>query len=527
MVTDWSRFVNMSKKNKVLSLFFIVGCVLVILVGIGAEMITTGIFRHTDQICEGVTIASLDVSGMTQEEAMAAVEEHVNQILESKLLVQVSEEQLETSLEELGVSCDWQGTVEKAYQLGKQGNLIKRFKTLENIKLSGKQYNLSYDVSQSTVQSFVEEQCKQFDVKAKNSKLKFKNGKLKATKDQTGHEVQVDETVEEIHSAIDKILEKDRAESMTIEAVVMDTEPEYTQEEVSKCKDQLSSYSTSFASSTAARANNVKTAAEYINGTVLYPGKTFSTIKVIKDRTEENGYQAAPEYSSGNVVEGIGGGVCQVSTTLYNAVINAELEVVERSPHSMVVSYVDVSRDAAISGDYKDFKFKNNTDAPIYIASSADGGILTFRIYGEETRAENRKIEFESETLETIQPGDPVETVDKSKPASYREVTQSAHVGYKAKLWKIVYVDGVQTEKIALNSSSYKAEPEHITVGASKATATPKPSAKATKKPKDQKATKEPKATAKSKPQETAVPSAQKSKATQAPQDRKKAADID
>ena len=83
--------------------------------------------------------------------------------------------------------------------------------------------------------------------------------------------------------------------------------------------------------------------------------------------------------------------------------INAELEIVERSPHSMVVAYVDVSRDAAIAGDYKDFKFKNNTDVPVYIAATADGSTLSFRIYGEETRPENRKISFESETLETIQ----------------------------------------------------------------------------------------------------------------------------
>ena len=76
------------------------------------------------------------------------------------------------------------------------------------------------------------------------------------------------------------------------------------------------------------------------------------------------------------MVEGIGGGVCQVSTTLYNAVINAELEIVERSPHSMVVAYVDVSRDAAIAGDYKDFKFKNNTEVPVYIAATADGSTL-------------------------------------------------------------------------------------------------------------------------------------------------------
>ena len=148
---------------------------------------------------------------------------------------------------------------------------------------------------------------------------------------------------------------------MILNAVVQTKKPKYTKKMNEKCTDLLGEYSTDYSSSTTDRCNNVQTAAGRINGTILNPGQTFSTVKVIKDRTEENGYKAAPEYSGGKVVSGVGGGVCQVSTTLYNAVINAELQVVERSPHSMVVHYVSVSRDAAISGNYKDLKFKNNT----------------------------------------------------------------------------------------------------------------------------------------------------------------------
>ena len=98
----------------------------------------------------------------------------------------------------------------------------------------------------------------------------------------------------------------------------------------------------------------------------------------ISPLTEENGYYAAPSYSNGEVVDSIGGGVCQVSTTLYNAVLKAELEVVERSPHSMVVSYVKPSMDAAIAGDYKDFKFRNDTEVPIYIVCIREPFILIF-----------------------------------------------------------------------------------------------------------------------------------------------------
>lgn len=476
----------MKRRNKALAVFFVIGCIVVIAVGFMAEVISSGVLGDKDKICKGVTIGNVDVSGMSETEAQEAIQEYADKLTDRSVTVQVAEHTIETSFGALGFSAEGEDVVEQAFQLGKQGNVWKRIKELEHIKKSGKKYTLPFSLSEDTLQEFVEGQCSLYDIKAKNSKLKLKKGKFVATKEQVGHEVQVEETV----AKWKKELQKEQGDGpITIEAVVLDTEPKYTREMVSRCQDLIGKYATSFATSTAARASNVKNAANFINGTIIYPGKTFSTIKVIKDRTEANGYQAAPEYSSGKVVDGIGGGVCQVSTTLYNAVINAELEVVERSPHSMVVSYVDVSRDAAISGNYKDFKFKNNTEAPIYIAASAENGLLSFRIYGEETRAKNRKIEFESETLETIQPGAPVETVDPSKPASYRAVTQSEHVGYKARLWKIVYVDGVQTEKIQINSSTYNAEPQYITVGkiqTPKPSATPKSSEKpdASKKPK-------------------------------------------
>ena len=154
--------------------------------------------------------------------------------------------------------------------------------------------------------------------------------------------------------------------------------------------------------------------------------------------------------------------------------LNAELKVVERSPHSMVVAYVPVSRDAAISGDYKDFKFKNNTDYPIYIMGSASGGVLSFRVYGHETREAGREISFESEITDTIEPGEEVVTEDPTLPASYRTVTQSAHVGYKAKLWKIIKVNGVQTDKVQINTSAYNASPQYVTVGKQPATPVPR-----------------------------------------------------
>lgn len=507
----------MTSKNKKLTGLFIVGCLGIILVAVVSWMAAKGNFGANDRFCEGVTVGGIDVGGLTKSEGQKKVMEYVEAVNARQITILIDENKVSAKASALGFSCksaEAKKVSEKAYQLGKTGNIFSRFQKLSKEDKEEGIFELDYQVNEKKLKRFLKEHCTQFDVKAKNAKLKLKNGVFIATKSRQGRELQLEESVAVVSHDLLKKVDK---EPLEISAVVSVTEPEYTKKQVEKCKDLIGSYSTSYATSTSARATNVKTAAKYIDGTVIYPGKIFSVIKTIKDRTEENGYMPASEYSSGKVVEGIGGGVCQVSTTLYNAVINAELEIVERSPHSMVVSYVDVSRDAAISGDYKDFKFKNNTDVPVYIAAVADGATLSFRIYGEETREANRKIKFKSEILETIQPGEPVETVDATKPESYRDVTQSAHVGYKARLWKIVYVDGKRTDKILVNTSSYGAEPEYITVG-KKQKATPKPSAsskpsaspdktkkpkatttpKTTKKPKEQKnATTTPKATSK------------------------------
>ncbi len=506
----------MKSRNFKLSLMFAAGCLVIIAVAILVAAASAGTLAGDDKIYDGITVGGVDVGGLTKEEAEKKIQDYIGKVEARDVRILIEQEEVVAKAEELGFSCRDVDGVEKAYHLGRSGHLFFNASSVSNMDASEKTFPFSASVDETVLKRFVEEHCSTYDVKKKNSKLKLVNGKFEATKSRNGRELQVNETVELISNA----MVKDISDSpLEVTAVVKTTKPKYTSEQVSRCQDLLGSYSTSYSTSAPARKNNVKVAAEYIDGTIIYPGKIFSVVKTIKDRTEENGYQAAQEYSDGNVVEGIGGGVCQVSTTLYNAVINAELEVVERSPHSMVVTYVDVSRDAAISGDYKDFKFKNNTEVPVYIAATADGSTLSFRIYGEETRPSNRKISFDTKIIETIQPGEAVTTVDVSKPASYRAVTQSAHVGYKAQLWKIVTVDGKETDRVQLNTSSYAAEPEHVIIGKQAATATPAPTATATATPKATEkptATKKPKPTAKPKKTATPKPTA-KPKATPKP----------
>ena len=156
-----------------------------------------------------------------------------------------------------------------------------------------------------------------------------------------------------------------------------------------------------------------------------------------------------------------------MSTTLYNAVIYAELEIVERAPHSMTVDYVEPSRDAAIAGDYLDFRFKNPYDTPIYIYGEIDGeNQLRFIIYGQETRPESRTIEFESETLSTEEYG-VVYGENPELPFGEMESTGNPHVGKSAQLWKIVYENGQEVSREVFNTSHYMKSDEIIEVGTS------------------------------------------------------------
>ncbi len=425
---------------------------------------------NSKYICDGISISGVDVGGMTVDEAKVAVSSYVSGVSETEVQVIVNNDTFVATFGALGFEYSDDSYEENAFEVGKKGSIFEKITEISNAEKGKIYYDLDFSINEKVLTKFIKRECKKYNIKVKNSTLKFENGVLTATKEKSGVAVNVKDSKEDFLNVLnDALVNLDSSnkveQGITLQAVCKVVEPEYTKAQLKECNDLLGSFDTSYATSTPERATNVEVAAGRINGTILYPGDTFSTIKTIKKRTVKNGYKKAAEYSNGKVVDGIGGGVCQVATTLYNAVINAELEVKERKPHQMVVSYVPVARDAAISGDVQDFKFVNNLEYPVYIVAQASGGLLKFDIYGHETRAEDRTISFDTEIIETYEPGESVEEVDETKPVGYREVTQTAHTGYKAKLWKYVYVNGVQVEKIEVNTSEYNAVPEYITVG--------------------------------------------------------------
>lgn len=204
------------------------------------------------------------------------------------------------------------------------------------------------------------------------------------------------------------------------------------------------------------RSINIRLAAAHINNTVLFPGQVFSTRETAGPSTPERGYAMAAVIMDGQLVEDYGGGVCQVASTLYNAVLYAELPVLERSNHSVKVYYMDFGFDAAIAGDYMDLKFKNNLEYPILITASAVNGILEVKIYGRETRPANRTLAFVSELVEVIPPEPERVVVDENLPSGHVLVSTEPRDGYKYELFRVVFVDGEQMERERVNTSVYR-----------------------------------------------------------------------
>ena len=416
-----------------------------------------------ETILKGVSIDKLDVSGMTREEALAALESYEKNLGGQSIKLGIGDNVIEAKLSDLGVTFDNEDLVDEAIGVGHAGNIVKRYKDQKDLQHSGKTFPLSWQTNEDTVRTYVENNCTKYDKKAQNASLTRENGAFNFVAGTEGLELNVDSAVRTISDYLENSWTSDNTEVLNLETQV--TEPEGSAEELANIKDLLGSFTTSFSTSGSNRGKNVSSGASHINGTVLYPGEEFSAYETVSPFTEANGYAMAGSYLNGEVVDSMGGGICQVSTTLYNAVLRAELNVTERSPHSMTVHYVDLSEDAAIAGTYKDFKFVNSTEYPIYIEGyTTSDKKITFNIYGKETRDKNRTISFESQMVSET-PATTILQEDAGQGIGYKAVSSKGSSGYVAELYKIVKVNGVETDRIKVNKSTYKGTNRVVTYG--------------------------------------------------------------
>ncbi|MCF2642491.1 MAG: VanW family protein [Lachnospiraceae bacterium] len=448
------------KKRQSIGIFLVaVGIIFAaVLLGTGNSVFAK---EKDDTLIPGnVYIGEVAVGGMTVEEAKEAVADYVKDITDVDVVLKAGEKSVTVKADELGLTWGNTKVAEEAANIGKSGNLIKRYKDQKDLENENKIYDIVYTVDEEKTRAVLTEKSAELNQKAVNASLKRENGAFIYEDGKQGIVMNIEGSVQSVVSYFNNGWD---AKAPEIELVADVEEPEGNKESLSRVKDVLGTYHTDFSSSTAERVINIKNAVDKIDGTVLYPGEEFSVYEAIAPLDAENGYELAGAYENGTTVQSYGGGVCQVSTTLYNAILYAELNVTQRSNHSMLVHYVDPSRDAAIAGTYKDLKFQNSTDAPIYIEGYTSGGIVYFTIYGEETRLSNRKVEYQSETVSQDTP--PVQIAAAAAPVGYVAVTQKPNVGQSAKLWKVVTIDGVEQEREVVNTSKYSSSPKIIAVG--------------------------------------------------------------
>ena len=477
--------------SKGIFIFGISLLVFIILLSI-AFFIFTFLNSKNENIISGISIKGIDVSNLSVEEAKETLQNYINENLPENITLVHNEYETSIPLSSLNVSFDIDSAVNQAYETGKSGNIFENGFIALKTRINPIDIELSATLDEEQLRTALNDISSKLPDTVIESGYYIEGNDLIVTKGAEGNVVNVDQMCTYIKSGISNLTLKNRTldistvskqpSAIDIEkiyneiykepvdayytqdpfavypsengldfAISLDEAKEMLLEDKSEYviplqtlypnvttnmigteafPDMLSTYSTRYSTSDRDRTTNLQLAASKINGTVIMPGETFSYNQVVGERTIAAGYKEAPIYVSGEVVDGLGGGICQITSTLYNAVLYANLEIVERSNHQFVPSYVKASRDATVVYGSIDFKFKNNRDYPIKLVCSVSGGIAKFDIYG--LRTDN---EYEVEISSYVTGS----TANSTYSEAYRILKQNGQVVSTELLSKDVY----------------------------------------------------------------------------------------
>lgn len=418
----------------------------------------------TNRVPFGVFVEGMAVGGRTEDEARTMIEAFVNDVSRYRLILDAGDTGLTFDFQTLGIRLKDRSVIDNICTVGYRGSFMQRLSYICSVAGGGLYFELDFVCDPQKVAKLLEERRGETDKAASDASLVRKNGNFVIAPEAAGQTMDSGATAEAIAEAVEENWRSGR-DGLRVDAVMHEALPKHTAAELSVIKDRIGAYETSFAGSSDGRASNIRNGAAKLENTVVYPGEEYSFLQAMSPFTEENGYHMAGTYVNGRNTPGLGGGICQVSSTLYNAVLRAELTVTERTNHMMTVGYVPLGADATIANPATDFKFKNESGTPVLIEAYTSGTMLYVHIYGREVRKENRTVEFVTVTEEVVQPGADVVTYDSSQPADYFYVEQNAHTGYTVAFYKNIYIDGNLMEQILVSRSIYGAYPRYVVRG--------------------------------------------------------------
>ncbi len=312
-------------------------------------VLSMGMTVHAEEekIESGIYADQINLSGLTVSEAKSEVQAYVDSFSDLQITLHAVDDQaIITTASEIGLKWANPEIIDEAAGLGKDGNIVQCYKALKDLEYSNKIYEVKFDFDKEKIRTLIEEQSAQYNKEAVDAVLTRTDGVFRIDEGQAGIVIDVNASTEAVYNYL---VNDWQGEAGYVDLAVTVQEPRGNAEDLAKVTDVLGTFTTSYSTSNGSRSANVANGCKLIDGHTLYPGDEFSAYEAVSPFSQANGYYMAASYLNGQVVDSLGGGICQVSTTLYNAVLRAELEVTERYNHSMIVTYVDPSADAAIA----------------------------------------------------------------------------------------------------------------------------------------------------------------------------------
>ena len=444
------------RKRRVQQVILLVAAVVLVLAGFSIKL-AVDLGGGANTFYEGVSVDGLKLNGYTMEEAKQKLEVlNTERVAAMAVRLSYAGREWTISPEQMGVALDIDDKLEQAWNLGREGNIFARQKEIGQLKKEGAELTtvLSYDLDM--VRSRLAEVKKAVDVPAVDATIIFdpsKEEKFKITQESNGRSVDLDTLLKQVKTQLDN------SYTTPIEIKPDVVAPSLLAENLEKATKRISRTTTELGHSSDARIHNIKTALSFFNGMVVQPGQEVSFNQVTGPRGLEQGYQNAGVIQDDEIIDGPGGGVCQVSTTLYQAVVKANLEIVRSNKHSLPVSYVDAGTDAAVAYDYKDLIFKNNTDYPIFIEGRVSGSTVVVSVYGYPLE-EGTTVEIVTDVYEKIPPAETKTILDTAGEfVTYTDETKvkkKARDGVKVKSFRVVKVNGEEVSRELLRDDYYK-----------------------------------------------------------------------
>jgi vancomycin resistance protein YoaR len=408
----------------------------------------------TRTVLSGVRVGGINIEGMRYDEVRHVLSSRLGERLNRGLLINWGWGQQFIVPAAAGISLDADEIALQALAVGRRGSWLQQFK--ERWQTWQKGYNLSYEFQVSPQFDIVlATLTSQMNKPPVNAQFKaLPNGDVEVSGGLRGQKVDAAELKESILAAI-------YSGKSQLWAPVSAVEPEVTTAKAHALgiRKVVSAYSTKFNAGDFNRSENIRLASQALNGALIGPGEVFSFNKRVGPRIASLGYKEAPVVVEGELVPDIGGGVCQVSSTLYNAVLLANLRVDSRVPHSIPSTYVELGRDATVVYDYIDFRFVNNTQGHLLVQAQVIENQLEITLLGQEKATPTRLVS----RIEVTTPAPVIEVEDITLPPGQKEVKQKGGTGYVVSVWRVIQEPEERWELIG--RTTYKPRPRVIRVG--------------------------------------------------------------